>query len=234
MPNSDILTIRRAGGVNSKLIDNDPPDSATINMDGTHPFDDGDILVITDCEKTTAFQVTGHNPQRIVHNTGSGSPGNCTKLLGASDCVTAISNRKIFRGDEGAFILRLSAHAYYVSEGSDGSPSLFHRDVIASGGNSAVEDEEIVQGVENIQVVYGYDSNSDGYVNQYLNADDVGGIGSSDWKNVKTVRLHLLFRSVAEVASEPQPFRFFGTNYIPTDDRYFRREFISTVHIRND
>lgn len=229
MPNSDMLTIRRGGGENSNLADNYPPTAAAIDMVGTHPFDDGDILVITDCEQTTVFQVTGHNSQQIVHNTGTGSPGNCTKLLGNSRCVTAPVNNKVFYGDDGAFILRLSAHAYYVDEGADGTPSLFHREVVASSGDSETEDEELVQGVENLQVLYGLDITFDGYVNKYVNAED---ISDSDWGFVSTVRLHILFRSFVEVTSAPQEFRFFGVNYTPAD-RFFRQEFITTVQIRN-
>lgn len=235
MPNSDILTIRRAGGSDVQIEDNDPASAATIKMVGTHPFVNGDILVITDCDQTTVFQVSGYNPQQIVHNTGNGSPGNCTKTLGNIRCahVSNDDNERVFHGDEGAFILRLSAHAYFVSEGGDGTPSLFHRKVVANSGDSDTEDEELAQGVENMQVFYGFDSsiNDDVGIHRYVNADDLDPNGD-DWLYVRAVRVHLLFRSLTQAASEPQPFRFIGQTFTPSD-RYLRQEFITTVQIRN-
>lgn len=228
-PTSDMLTLRKGGGSNIDVVDNDPPSSATIDIDGTHPYEDGDILVITDCEQTTVFQVTGNSTNKLVHNTGTGTPGNCTKFLGPSNCSSATANQKIFRGDDGAFILKIQAHAYYVSEGADGAPALFSRELSTVSGSQELVDEELAQGVENIQVLYGYDSSGDGYVNHYLDADDVG---AADWGNVVTVRMHLLFRSYAEVATESVAFRFVGVDYIPTD-RFLRQEFITTVQMRN-
>ncbi len=236
MPNSDLLTIRRAGGGDFTLSDNDPANAATIDMVGTHPFVSGDILVITDCDQTTVFQVTGGNPQQIVHNQGQGSPGNCSKALGVRRCSPPSDqeNKRVFYGDDGAFILRLSAHAYFVSEGADGTPSLFHRKVVASSGDSDTEDEELAQGVENMQVFYGFDSTSvDGNneVSRYVNADDLDPNGT-DWLFVRAVRVHLLFRSFTQAASEPQDFRFIGETFTPSD-RFLRQEFITTVQIRN-
>ncbi len=229
MPTSDILTIRRSDGTDVEVADNDPPSSATIDIVGTHPYEDGDILVITDCEQTTVFQVTGGNSNKIVHNTGTGSPGNCTKFLGGVPCSSAAANKKIFRGDDGAFIVQIKSHAYYVTEGGDGAPALFRRELVANSGNPDLIDEEFVQGVENIQVFYGYDSDGDGFANRYVDADEIAAI---DWPNVVTVRTHFLIRSFSQVASEPQDFRFVGETFTP-DDRFLRQEFISTVELRN-
>ena len=211
------------------VVDNDPPTSATIDISGTHPFVAGDILVITDCSQTTVFQVTGNNSNKLVHNTGSGTPGNCTKFLGGISCSSAGANRKIFRGSEGAFVVQMKAHAYYVDEAADGTPTLYRRELVANSGNPDVSDEELVQGVENIQVVYGYDSDADGNANRYVNADDVP---VADWGNVVTVRIHLLLRSFQQAATEPQEFRFVGADYMPVD-RFLRQEFISTIDLRN-
>ncbi len=229
MPTSDMVSIRRADDTNIDVVDNDPPTSATIDISGTHPFVAGDILVITDCSQTTVFQVTGNNSNKLVHNTGSGTPGNCTKFLGGISCSSAGANRKIFRGSEGAFVVQMKAHAYYVDEAADGTPTLYRRELVANSGNPDVSDEELVQGVENIQVVYGYDSDADGNANRYVNADDVP---VADWGNVVTVRIHLLLRSFQQAATEPQEFRFVGADYMPVD-RFLRQEFISTIDLRN-
>lgn len=229
LPDSDLMSIRHADGTEVAVADNIPTTSASIDIIGMHDFVDGDILVITDCEQTTVLQVTGNNPTRLVHNTGTGTPGNCSVFLGHLNCSSHSDNRREFRAEDGAFIMQMQAHAYYVSAAADGTPTLYRRKLVATGGNPALEDEELVQGVENFQVTYGFDADGDGYANRYVNANDVA---AGDWVNVVTARMHLLFRSFSQVTSEPQSFRFMGTNYTPTD-RYMRQEFISTVELRN-
>ncbi|MFT5084284.1 MAG: type IV pilus assembly protein PilW, partial [Lentisphaeria bacterium] len=96
-------------------------------------------------------------------------------------------------------------------------------------GSATAVDEELVQGVENVQVLYGFDSNGSGVANRYLDAD---GLAFGDWANVVSVRLHLLFRSFVAVASEPQVYRFADATYTPTD-RFLRQEVISTIALRN-
>jgi len=50
--------------------------------------------------------------------------------------------------------------------------------------------EELVEGVETLQVVYGEDTNGDQQPNIYRSANQV-----SDWKNIVSVRIGLLLRS---------------------------------------
>lgn len=228
-PNSDIVTLRRGDDRDVKVNDNDPPTSATIDIDGRHPFVEGDILIISDCENTAVFQVTGNNNNKIVHNTGKGSPGNCTKLLGPLSCSRAKANKKVFRGSEGAFLLQIKSHAYYVDAGVGDVPTLYRRELYANSGNPDLRDEEIVQGVESLQVLYGLDMDGDSYPDRYVSAANVAG---ADWSNVMSVRLHLLFRSLNQVATQPQSFRFMGSTYTPSD-RYLRQEMISSVDLRN-
>ncbi len=230
LPNSDLTTVRHAESQSVEVDDNIPTNNANIRVHGSHPFEDGDVLVITDCDQTTVFQVTGMaGSQVIVHNTGGGhTPGNCSVLMGGASCPGAPSSHA-FYGENGAFILQMKSNAYYVDASSDGTPALYRRELYASAGEPDVRDQELVQGVENLQVVYGQDTDNDGFANRYVNADD---IAAADWPQVVTIRVHVLFRSFAEVASAPQDFRFVGVNYTPTDN-FLRQEFISTIELRN-
>ena len=125
--------------------------------------------------------------------------------------------------------MRVGAHGYFVDTGAHGAPTLYRRELGATGGDASVDDEELVQGVENIQILYGLDVSGDGFANRYIDADDVPSV---DWDDVVTVRVHILFRSFAEVTQSPQTFRFVGTDYTPAD-RFLRQEFISTIELRN-
>jgi type IV pilus assembly protein PilW len=71
---------------------------------------------------------------------------------------------------------------------SGGEPALY-RLTLASNGrwdNAAV----LVAGVENMQVLYGIDTDGDGILNRYVTADQV-----PSWQNVTAVRIGLLLRS---------------------------------------
>ena len=228
-PSSDLVTLRRAGDEEVRVVDNTPTNVSSIDISGTHTYQAGDILVITDCNAATIFQASGTTSSTISHDTGAGSPGNCTGLLGTNLCSSSSSNEKKFLGVDGAMLSKVISHAYYVSAANNGTPSLYRRELVNNGGNADVSDEELAQGVENLQVLYGLDSDGNGYANQYLDADDVS---AANWANIVTIRLHVLFRSFAEVASQPQSFRFVDATYTPNDN-FIRQEFVSTVELRN-
>ncbi len=229
LPDSDLISLRRANDTDIK-IDSHNPMSAVIHTVGNHPFERGDILVATDCSHTAIFQMAGNASNHVTHNTGgSTDPGNCTKQLGVTPCASGASNAKEFKKSEGAFIMSISAHAYYVAESDDGTPALFRRELGTSSSTATTSDDEIVQGVENLQVYYGLDTDSDSFANKYLEAADVP---SANWGNVVAIRVHLLFRSLLQVTSQAQEFRFDGTTYTPTD-RFLRQEVVSTIQLRN-
>lgn len=228
-PNSDLVTVRFGDTRDVEVDDNVPTNNANISVHGSHPFVDGDILIITDCEQTTVFQVTGMaSSQVIVHNTGAGTPGNCTVQFGGGGCSGTPAPHE-FYGENGAFLVQMKSHAYFVNTSADGTPALYRRELYANSGNPDTQDQELVQGVENIQVFYGQDTSGDGYANRYVNADD---IATADWPEVVTVRMHLLFRSFSEVTTAPQDFQFAGTTYTPSDN-FLRQEFVSTIELRN-
>jgi type IV pilus assembly protein PilW len=86
---------------------------------------------------------------------------------------------------------------------------------------------ELVAGIENMKFLYGEDTTGDQVANLYHAAGSV-----SDWDAVVSVRIHLLARSSNEVLEAPQVYQFDGQSYTASDRR-LRREFSSTVTIRN-
>ncbi len=178
-PDSDLITIRSASETELR-IDTSPGGGGAANLQlfDDHPFADGDILVASDCNQTSIFQATGMpggaNSHVIVHNTGAGSPGNCVSELGGGGCSgPAPAAPSPFDSDNGATVSQIQSHGYFVDLADDGSPALFRRDMCASSGDAALRNVELVQGVENMQVVYGHDSNDDDYADHYIDATDV-------------------------------------------------------------
>ena len=93
----------------------------------------------------------------------------------------------------------LEVHAYYVDNSSSFAadmPSLRRLTLIKGG---VVEDQEMITGVENLQVQFGLDTNGDGHVERYVDPDSPaltpGASGYLEGARIVAVRLWLLVRS---------------------------------------
>jgi type IV pilus assembly protein PilW len=90
-------------------------------------------------------------------------------------------------------------NVYYVDNASDldnALPSL-RRKTLVNGG--ILQDEEIIAGVENLQIQYGVDTDADGAVERYVDSDHVivtpGAIGFLPGAEIVAIRLWMLMRS---------------------------------------
>lgn len=229
LPNSDAFTILRANTDGDVLkVTGHNTSSAVIDVTPSHSYDAGHILVVTNCDHAAVFQTTGGNTIKLGHNAGgSVTPGNCTKGLGLPVVCTALGNAYQYKDD--AHVMEVVAHAYYVDTASNGVPALYRRGI--QGGLDAAsasdETEELAQGVEGIQLVYGEDTDDDDAANRYVDASEV-----TDWSLVTSVRIHVLMRSISAVTTDAVEFRYAGSSYTPKD-KFLRKEFATTIDIRN-
>lgn len=135
-------------------------------------------------------------------------------------------------------------NAYYVSDRSSfdaGLPALRRLSLVDGGGTPVIEDQEIIPGVENLQVQLGIDQDGDGRVDLYVDADDP----LAEPGREVAVRFWLLVRS--ETGEAGIGFRDDAAYELPdadappirpgADPRYpaeFRRIAVSkTVYLRN-
>lgn len=138
--------------------------------------------------------------------------------------------------------------AYYVGLGASGAPSLFR----ANFSGTTWTTEELVEGVEMLQLTYGRDSGAaglpDGSVDDYVAADAVvAGLTTeweraARWRSVGAVRVGMLVRSPERAGTpnrdeaNPDVGRLFiGRSVIdlPENDAILRRPYESTVALRN-
>ncbi len=116
---------------------------------------------------------------------------------------------------------------YYIRTGSDGVPTLVRR---ALNPNMSFTEQDIVAGVENMQLLYGVDSNADFVAERYETAP-------SDWSRVVSVRVSLIVSNLERdmTVTDTTTYRLLDTTWTPpTDARNFRRaQFDFTVQIRN-
>ncbi len=118
----------------------------------TTDFVDGDILMACDFDHAAIFQVTNYNSNNVtvVHNTGTGNPGNCSKGLGfPTDCSS--TNGNPYQFGPNSQIARMTAVTWYI--GNNGRPDEGGRSLyrVRLGAGAAVQTEEVVAGVTNMQ-----------------------------------------------------------------------------------
>jgi type IV pilus assembly protein PilW len=224
MPKSDVFTVLRGSTSGDVFtVSEHNVTSSVVTVTPNHTFDPGRILMISDCDHAAIFQVTGGGTNKLRHNPGGAEyPGHCTKGFGLPKLCTANGNSYKYEGD--ASVMEVLSHAYYIDTASNNVPSIYRQEI--TGGVDS-DTEELVQGIESMQILFGVDTNGDDVANRYSLASSV-----TDWTSVVSLRLHLLARSLTQVTSEPVDFRFVGVTYSPSD-KYLRKEFIATVKVRN-
>lgn len=211
---ADVLTLRTMSDPVIRVTAHPggtPPGSAAIQVNTQNQLARFDIVMATDCLTSAIFQITSANPNTsgtLTHNTGVGTPGNATQALG--------------KDYTGAEIVKLATTSFYVRNNADGEPSLYHR----ISNNAAAE---LVEGVENMQIVYGVDTGTDQSADQYVAANSV-----TDWGRVVSVRASLLLRTLEDnlTVNGPQTYSFNGATVTATDSR-LRAVFSQTVSLRN-
>lgn len=115
---------------------------------------------------------------------------------------------------------------FYLRNDPQGTPFLM---CAGSRSNQAVE---LAEGIENMQILYGVDTDGDKQINRYINATDVGNFRD----NILSIQIALLVRSLIEVKdqAEQKTYSLLDQSYTnPVADRYQRAVFTTTISLRN-
>lgn len=259
----DAITIIRADNSNEYIVSSHEPSSATIHLASNADLRQGEILIATDCSHTALFQKTNPtgNNDEVVHNTGSSiSPGNYTKgfkipdnldtkvftpaalcAANASQSFCNDTNGSAYTFGDGSRIFRILASTYYIGTNTANEPALYRMKLGTTTGNASTTAEEIVEGIEDMQITYGMDTTTeaDKIADTYLTANEIEtamtGITSEEaWKRVLSVRISLLMvtRSGEETTDKAQQISFNG-QVVNRNDRKLRKVFNTTIAVRN-
>lgn len=178
----------------------------------------GTPAAISDCGKSTVFQVTSMSNQSnvtVVHHTNGGggaSPGNSSGSLSR-------------QYDDGAQFVPLQQVAYAVGHGDGGQSTLYALTMV----NGAWSAQPLIAGVDTMQVLYGIGAG--GVTTQYVGADQV-----SNWNQVNSVRVGLLIEGPpgSGIADHnPTQWDVLGTQVTVPEDTRLRHVFVMTVNLRN-
>lgn len=205
----------------------------------------GDALAILHADGTKDYVVTvgpagggitfaGDAPDNgdvVVTGCGNAKPRQAFAFDGSNNLTTALAAQ--------SRIMPLAASLYYIrlNSADPAQPALYRR-------NGAGASDEMVEGVEDMQVTYGVDtsnpatcSDNDGGVDSYVTADNVEatvpcGTAAEDWKKVLSVRVTLVMRSVEDgIATESSTFTYEDGTTVT--DRRLRKTFTTTIAVRN-
>ena len=232
---TDALVVRSAGGNSVGVTKNN--DSAQLfaeNTGVTATCDTGedsysglcenDILVVSDCSKARVFQATnlqttgGSVEVNVVHSGANAEPGNAETSWGGN------SNPEETFGDDSE-IIKMNTSIYYVANGTSNMPSLWQQ---INGGTP----QELLEGVQDMQLLYGRDTSGDNVPDAYQEADVI--TAANAWGDVSAVRVQLLVQSTDDnVLEDAQPYTFNGTTNNAPGDRRLRQVFVNTVGIRS-
>ena len=215
------------------LVSGHDPATATVTLASAHLYDEGDLLAFIsgDCDQISVIRAgDGTASKTITHPSGNSSLANCISFLkGNYNCHTSSAPAQNM-SHVGSLLAPLSSYAYYIRS-SNNIPTLYRKEAGEYSSGNAKKAGALVEGIENISVLYGVDSDNDGIANQYQPASAIT-LTSETWKNVTSVKLELLARSLNEVAPEPQNYFFAGQKVTPADN-FIRRSFTSTIKLRN-
>lgn len=202
----DVIVVRGVEGSDTTILSH-ASESADLSIASGSELLAGDTVLVSDCQAAAVFQATNVSTDTIKHNVDSGVPGNNSTSLG-----------RVFTGGEA---VRINTRIYYIRTNPGGIPALYWK----RGSEKA---EELVEGIENMQIQYGEDTDGDRAVDTYRTADLV-----ADWENVVSVRIDLLVQSVEDnVTSQPQTYTFNGETVTPIDRR-LRQAFSTVISLRN-
>ncbi len=210
--NSDPLTIR--GGkpiVGTIMAPFHGVGTNTLDVRGSTNFGGNDIILVARCGANDLLIDEEADILRVTSSTVN-TPTTTTLTV-------AGTKSQQFEGD--AVVIELQTVNYFLGDGAGGEPALFRQEF-----NQAAQ--ELVEGIEDMQILYGVDLDDDQFPNQYLTANNV-----PDFDDVVAIRLQLLVRSIDDfVTEDAQVYTFDGVQTTP-NDRRIRQVFTTTIALRN-
>ncbi|MDZ7828340.1 MAG: PilW family protein [Halofilum sp. (in: g-proteobacteria)] len=214
--NPDSITLRMANqnsGVN--VAQPMPTVAANLFLTATDEFQEGDILIVTDCESAEIFMITTNNTNNdnLQHNGG-------VNINGISNTTQNFSKQ-----------YTTDAIAYTATETTYQINNNGLQRVINGSASRLVDD------IVGLQLTYGVDTDNNEVPDAYLTATEVDANAAYTWSEVHAVRIQLLARSREDNivdAPQAQAWDFDGDGTLDTaPDRRMYQQFTTTVGVRN-
>jgi type IV pilus assembly protein PilW len=232
VPGSDVLHIQKASESDVNVTGNMETNDANLQIENNSlGFETGDYVIVSDCLNADLFRIgndLGTNDNTAATLTHPQVPG-----LNSSNSLS-----KSYQTD--AEVFAFESVDYFVRDTgrntAGGQPinALYMQRLIAGTGGVTGAAVELVEGVEDMQMSYGVDTNADRAVDIYQTGAVV-----TDWGNVLSVRLALqLVANEDNVVGKTgganaQSIIDLNGNVVANSDGRFRQIFTNVFAIRN-
>lgn len=207
--------------------------ASPITTESAHGIENNSILLVGNCSEVEMFQHlsqgSGNQVSLVANEGNNGDPGNRKTSAGLDNW-----GRKYTAADS---IFGFVQTYYYIGEGASGLPSLFRYktgrpESAITAADITSGSEELVEGIETMQLLYGEDIDGDETPNRYVSASQIG-----EWGDVVSVRIGLLVRSSENASDDDQATNYTLLDSIDfthgTEDAILRYGVNSTVKLRN-
>lgn len=219
---TDILVVRRVA-TQAIEIDNNPPDNQIDNnVQGS--LGNAFYLQVSNCPDLAV------EPPFVLSNAANMAAFNLHK-------VTPVGDPAMCSNGHRSEIWRYVTYLFYIStcndcRGSgDGIPTLMMMEV----SPNAVP-RPIAEGIQNMQVEYGFDTNSDGTPDVFA-ADVSAGPPALQWQDAVAVKVYLLARNVETTPGHNDGKIYLmgsdGSSVGPFNDNFRRQAYVSTTMAHN-
>jgi type IV pilus assembly protein PilW len=214
---SDSITIRGGKTVQANIVSPfRAATNASIVSTLATSLERDDILLIQRCgandllidEEADILQVTA-----VDHSLAGGTK---------TDITLSAPKSQLYQND--ASLIELQTVTYSIAAGASGQPALWRADF--------ANNQELVEGVQEMQILYGIDTDvpGDQFPNRYVDSTLVG----ANFQNVVAIRVMLLVRSIDDFVTEaPQTYTWINGAQILAPDRRLYQVFSNTIALRN-
>lgn len=236
LPGSDILVLRYLSAEGVPVTGLVRSGSASVvSVDGTRwsrltsgGVGTPSLFGIADCSHADVF-------------TGTSAAGSVTTSVDLSRYTAQPTGQTM--------LYRAESLVYYVGSGTSGEPSLRRARADSTGAYS--QNEELVEGVESLQLLYGLDSTVDisrgtppaGNITSHVAASGLSApanaTGANQWRRVGEVQVGIVARSpsaaAATTTASDDPLGVLGVSVLPpaTPDGRYRASYELSVALRN-
>lgn len=213
---SDILVFTGAGNSGIRLAESMPNSSADLKVINHENgvLNTGDILLVSDCKKSAIFQATNVTypggsgkgvKVNVVHNTGSGTPGNSQKELS--------EDGEAFDDDASLFTLE-KIHYFIAPSATNNNQG----DTVMALWRKINDDtpEELVAGISNMNILMGEDVDADKSADRYGDGHIV------NFENIISVRVEVDSDTIDRIKTQSN-----------ASDPIKKLTFAQTITIRN-
>lgn len=236
VPFSDVLLVRQirpVSNITAEATNLQDMDRLDVTGAGADQINQCDLILVTNCNQADLFQVSSVNSGELFRRTtGPCAPGNVAGIIAGPGSPEVFWSRNYGTATQ---FHRFESRAFFVGQGLSGEPALFS--ATFGRGLTSPRIEELVDGIENMQILFGYSFPGDASppgdgqsVNEWLTAQTV-----PNWEYVVAVRIGLLARSPRAVASgaAAQTFDIALTNVTHPADAALRQPHNVTLSLRN-